>query len=790
MIENRSLLAFGFVSPWLLAGGLALSAVPIVIHLLRRRQYVERPWAAMQFLQAAIRSQSRRVRLESLAVLLVRMLLIGLAAIAIAQPYFDEDDALRASNSGRERILVIDTSLSMSAGQRGATALDRARNLAARIVESAPAGDAFRLFQIRRTPPWAVIQHAANDRRSILQQIRGLEGTQQRADVAGALRMVQSLLEQTEATARREVVIVSDFQGSNWTPEATGTRQELTTLLEAIAAEADLTCLHVSVTATGNLSLIDMAAVPAVPPETSIVAVDVVVGNSGTQPAKDVPVEVFAGQQRVGRATVTVPAGESAAVQVSFPAFSSIEGSLVAQLPDDELADDNRRWLVVPPRKPLDVLLVGGRTRTAERRGATDFVQLALTPGRESRTPGITTTVIDIADLAAADLTRFPCIYLCNVPAIDAATAARLRSHVDAGGGLVIALGDLVQPGGYRTLQQPQEQSLLPSTPLETVDAEGTAGTPVRFAPGDYRHPVIKPFAGNPDSGLLTTEIDRYWRLESPAARAGDVVLSFSTGDPAIIERKFGQGRVLLVTTPLDDSWSNWALWPSFVPIVHELTRAATAGNDAALAKLVGDPLLVRLPADDFGVAVELRTPSGAISELRKSVQPDGSWIASATANAAGIHALTLGAPLQSVESFAVNVDPAEGRLSYLDTAALSELAPRSAFRSLEDWQPATLSLSWSSQRSRFSRLMLLVVVGLMLVDQLMTWRFRIGLAVLALLLCVAPAATIGGRTGVLTALVAMALLGALLLTLLVRTRMARSLNSGRGLERAGYDRL
>jgi len=790
MSRLPSLLAFGFVSPWLLAGGLALSAVPVVIHLLRRRNYVERPWAAMQFLQAAIRSQSRRVRLESIAVLLVRTALIAAAATAIAQPYFDEDDAVGESNSGRERILVIDTSLSMSAGQRGATALDRARLMASRIVESAPAGDAFRLIQIRRTPPLTVIQHAANDRHSVLQQIRGLEGTQQRADVAATLRTVQSIVDQSPATPRREVVILSDFQRANWMPEATGTRQELTGLVESIAAGADLTCLHVAGKEAGNVALTAMTAVPAVPPETTIIAVEIAVANSGTQAASNVPVEVFAGQQRVGQATVTIPAGESVAVQVPLTSHSSLEGTLVAQLPDDELDADNRRWLVLPPQKPVDVLLVSGRPRTAERRGATDFVQLALTPTRGSRTPGITTTVIDVAELAAADLNRYACIYLCNVPAIDDATSAHLKSYVEAGGGLVIALGDLVQPAGYRGLNDSSDQTLLPAAPLEAIGTVETTATPARFAPGDYRHPVIKPFAGNPDSGLLTTEIDRYWRLAPLAAGSGEVVLSYSTSDPAIVERRYGQGRVLLVTTPLDDSWSNWALWPSFVPIVHELTRAATAGKDASHAKLVGDPLLVRLPGEDFGVAVEVRSPAGTVTELRKSVQPDGTWIATSTAGKAGIHTLTLGAPLQSVESFAVNVDPAESRLDFLDAVALTELAPRSAFRSLDEWQPATRSARWSSQRNRLSHVLLFIVLGLMLVDQLMTWRFRVGLAVLTALICLAPAATIGGRSGVLTAAVAVALLGALLLTLLVRSRMVHPAPTDRGLERAGADRL
>ncbi|MBL8851784.1 MAG: BatA domain-containing protein, partial [Planctomycetaceae bacterium] len=164
MPDPLPILAFGFISPWLLAGGVALSAVPLVIHLLRRRQYVDRPWAAMQFLQAALKSQARRVRLESVVLLAVRTLLILVAAAAVSQPFLDDDSLISGAASGRLRVLVVDTSLSMSAAGDAGTSLDRARLLASRIVETAPAGDAFTLVQIRRSTPFAVISRISRDR--------------------------------------------------------------------------------------------------------------------------------------------------------------------------------------------------------------------------------------------------------------------------------------------------------------------------------------------------------------------------------------------------------------------------------------------------------------------------------------------------------------------------------------------------------------------------------------------------------------------------------------------------
>ena len=79
------LLAFGFANPWLL-WGLALGAVPILIHLLHRRTYRETNWAAMRFLLEAARKNSRRMRLEQFVLLAVRTLLLLFAALAFAEP--------------------------------------------------------------------------------------------------------------------------------------------------------------------------------------------------------------------------------------------------------------------------------------------------------------------------------------------------------------------------------------------------------------------------------------------------------------------------------------------------------------------------------------------------------------------------------------------------------------------------------------------------------------------------------------------------------------------------------
>ena len=70
-------------------GWLAAAAAPLVIHLLSRRRYREVPWAAMQYLLAAVRKNSRRIRIENWLLLAVRTALIAAVVLAVAEPMLE-----------------------------------------------------------------------------------------------------------------------------------------------------------------------------------------------------------------------------------------------------------------------------------------------------------------------------------------------------------------------------------------------------------------------------------------------------------------------------------------------------------------------------------------------------------------------------------------------------------------------------------------------------------------------------------------------------------------------------
>src|SRR5687768_127527 len=108
MTPGSGLLAFWQLgSGWMLLWGLA-AALPILIHLWSRRRYREVTWAAMQFLLAAMRKNSRRILLEQWLLLAVRTLILLLLALALADPALSLLRAWTgASTSGQTHVVLV-----------------------------------------------------------------------------------------------------------------------------------------------------------------------------------------------------------------------------------------------------------------------------------------------------------------------------------------------------------------------------------------------------------------------------------------------------------------------------------------------------------------------------------------------------------------------------------------------------------------------------------------------------------------------------------------------------------
>ncbi len=194
-----------------------------------------------------------------------------------------------------------------------------------------------------------------------------------------------------------------------------------------------------------------------------------------------------------------------------------------------------------------------------------------------------------------------------------------------------------------------------------------------RLDPLGYRHPIVQAFRGRGQAGLLTTPIAKRYKLELPDGSRTETVLAMAGGDPLIVAEAIGRGRVVLVATSADPSWTALPLWPSFVPLVQETVAWCAGGQLQHRNLLVGEPLEASIAPSDGAVPVRIETPDGGRHSARFQPAGDHSAMRYADTALSGIYVAHFGPPVNRDQMFAANVDTAESDLTPIDAEELRE---------------------------------------------------------------------------------------------------------------------
>ncbi len=114
------------------------------------------------------------MRIEQLLLLAVRTLLVVLLVLAVAQPYFEQIGLPFVPRARTLKVLVVDGSYSMDYKPTDKSRFERAKQLAAQIVDESSQGDAFALV-LMGDPSAVVVGTPAVEPGDFLEEIENLE---------------------------------------------------------------------------------------------------------------------------------------------------------------------------------------------------------------------------------------------------------------------------------------------------------------------------------------------------------------------------------------------------------------------------------------------------------------------------------------------------------------------------------------------------------------------------------------------------------------------------------------
>lgn len=643
---HTGLLGFGLpITPALgsaaLIAGLLTISIPIIIHLMHRQKTTPILWGAMIFLRQTPLQMKRRRNIDYWILLLLRMLAIGLLGFMLASPQLNKPS--EHSSRGTQSVdlaVVVDHSMSMGRRRGDRTLFDNARDVVDRLVNPANpvlrGGDTISVILAEHRPrkltPLPVQMRNGPDIARLDAALHSVAPGMTDCNIPEAIEAAREVVTRG-LNSRKVVLVVSDEQKNNWSIADFAAWQR------AVGDESASIDHRVEVHSypllademSSNISIGDVAVQPTLVGVGRPVQFTAAVSNSGPKDVTAINVHLSVNGTEVGAAQTIPSLGAKQSVTVRFDYTFDKPGSAYVKIWTDvvdALAADNESVAAIHVWDKLPILIIDGQLTTAQSFRNSLFLAAAMQPvdADKMSTALVQPKVISVSDSAREKLEDYYAVVINDVPQLPQALLSRLPSYVSTGHGLWVILGGRTNAGFIESLKQSDEAVGLFAADLKSATPHKEKD-PVGFEVKDPGNPMVALVSAERNA-LAGAVAESWWSL-TPRDADTSVAVASTTGDPLVMERPLGNGRIVVWSSSVEGEWNNLPAMPNFVPIVNEtlyhLTAAQTREHTSANVS-AGQSLSWLGPANPSVAKVDVKLPDNTVDAGRKANFRDGHW--------------------------------------------------------------------------------------------------------------------------------------------------------------------
>ncbi|MYB96145.1 VWA domain-containing protein [Candidatus Poribacteria bacterium] len=677
-----------FLNPLFLLGLLA-AGIPLIIHLWNRRRVVTVDFSSLMFLMAAHRENARRFQLRQLLILLLRMAIVALIALALARPFLTLGLPVASVRAKTDIVIVLDNSYSMAHQDVDGIRFEKAQTLAIDIMDTLRHGDSAALILMSDIPN-PVFRQLTPDLGSVTAAIHAATVSYRATNAQPSLELAHEILAES-SQLNKELYLISDFTRNGWENvgarlprpyNRSGARVSLIPVAEGEAHNTNIEEVRPSNQLIGvNLPL----------------QLNVTTANHSVAPLAQRMLTLFIGAEKEKTVSFSAAANESLNTTLTYN-FST-PGTHIGYftLTEDRLNVDNQRYFALDVIGEVRVLCVGEQT---------EYLALALNPHNApvlSRVNGaavskvtspntidtngimILPTQCTPTEFESFPLEDYDVIILADVPQITRQIGAQLQEFIRHGKSVITFVSRHSNAESYNSLSDgwlpAQLGSTLTWTPPQQVRA---------YQEG---HPIFDIF---PNEGFSAQYAPQFYSgvMLRPTSES-EVIAHFDDDTPFLIERNQGTSTVLLYNcgllrrqpnTPSANAGlprttaatNDLLINPYFLPMLQQsvLYTATANRNLLTWSGHIGDTYTARYPRSAGGKAsIRLKTTVDTTPEAAGAVADDSIVVPIAEdgtlqfrgTERPGIYQIEVRTPdrLQR-DFFAVNVDAAESDLAQI----------------------------------------------------------------------------------------------------------------------------
>jgi hypothetical protein len=574
---------------------LILGMIPIVIYYLVRFRSLRIEWGANYVLERAIERLRKKKNLEQWILMALRILAILALVIAFARPASSHRTGATAAG-GKHRIILLDASASMMAGEAGATSWDKTIALARQLVGTWGRSERWSLYVMDREPRWVVDDQAIESPEKSQAVFNALEPSESAASLARGLEVVFRKM----AGRDTELYILADEQALTWK----GLDQ-----IEKPAGNVSLFWVRPPSASVENLAVTRLVLSHDRVLVRHPCRVTVSIRNFGSLPVENAEVDVLVDGAFHAREQVTLLPGQEANAVVDVVIEEPGSHAVTARLRKDVLEADNAASAGVEIIPAFSVFVLRDADRTEKFASAWGFLDLAarvMSRKSEDGAPLFTGGLmsvnlqegrIDAQSLSGADVVVADGGFTMTPDAVGV-----LRDYVRRGGGLILAADDTVDLKLWNELLG--GAGLLPAR-LLAARREALGGERFRsLEPGGFDEPALQALASADDGDVAASRLYSWTDLSDPLDGAS-LMARFSDGRPFALIKRFSPGSVILLASGLNSRNNNLVVREFTYPLLVNLFSEAAASALYPRTRLTGAPIRLQIRQDPPPTAVQ-----------------------------------------------------------------------------------------------------------------------------------------------------------------------------------------
>jgi hypothetical protein len=572
----------GFLSPWFL-GGLAALGLPVYIHLLRQYKQTPMPFSSLMFFERRTQSSIKHRRLKYLLLFALRCLFIFLLVLAFSRP-FVRSSVAAGMTSGKRVVIALDNSFSM----RQADRFSRAKADALSAVNSL--GDSDRGQVITFGGAAKLLTEMTGDKGALRAAIQSIEPGDDASSYSELSRVLRSTAESLKTGITAEVF--TDDQKSSWPASFADARLDPGTKL-VLHSYADKFIPNFTV---------ESVDAPRRVFDTKKVRTLATIAGFNTQDSTRT-VTLVANGKTLESKQVKVPAnGRATAEFLTLDAPYGVTKCEIRIDSADAFPNDDKWLFAVERSDPKPALLV----HSASDINSPLYVRTALEAATEA---AFTVDVQTTEQAGGAQLSKYAFVILSDTGPLPQRLDDEINRYVQKGGSVLITLGKNSVAGAK-----------LPAAGIQLLQ--------LRTLNVDHDHPLTVSQIDNsyPSFGSGQNwggvEFLQMAKLTIPQDADTRIAARLSDGSPLFVDRKAGEGHVLVFASALDNVANNLPLQPVWLPFIEQTTHEMGGIGMARANYRVGSYVDLRT-VKEKNVPVEIVGPDGkrvmSLSESAKA---------------------------------------------------------------------------------------------------------------------------------------------------------------------------